>query len=39
MVNHPRTPPEVIRRLVEDDVDIVSDLAKKRVQAMSSESF
>lgn len=37
MVNHPKTPPEVIRKLAEDDVDIISDLAKKRIEEMSTE--
>jgi hypothetical protein len=35
VVNHPRTPPDVIRKLVEDDVDIISDLAMERIQRMS----
>jgi predicted DNA binding protein len=37
VVNHPRTPLEVIRKLVEDDVDIVSNLAKERIQEMLSK--
>lgn len=39
VVNHPMTPLEVIRKLVEDDVDIISDLAKKRIQKMSAEDL
>jgi hypothetical protein len=35
VVNHPRTPQEVIRKLAEDDGDIISDLAKERIQRMS----
>jgi hypothetical protein len=32
VVNHPRTPIEVIQKLKDDDADFISDLAKKRLE-------